>query len=445
MNTSTGLRKERAYVASGDPKPRLHFNGEWDSNPLLHERVCCHAVIRLLHVDTKEGVFTARVKCHWAFRTQNTQDNSEVLMRGVPGIRIPALITTVEESRVWKDVTAASPDERKTNHNTVYWKGTSTFLLQGYKIFHMENFPFDRHVINLENIEFVWRPEKESADYYKSMKVVILTTDLVTVLPEWDTCGAFVKAVRPADTKEYAQTFNWQLRVERQDWFYIRQVFWMSYLMMIVSITPLVIPNREERMGDRLGVYCSGLLTLVAFKYGVAVHLPCVPYATFADDYLNWQITTISMCCFETVISYYSYSDDLSYHEIDYWDKGEKIAFVVLILFWTCYLLFVVFIKRHWKHPWDYVFSKDSLEGYFEVDDPFDYFKLGIAERNLQEAESQKNEYRWCRGFILNILGGPCRHPKDVVLQVTKADAQLRELNSLRGRLDFKQRTYGFS
>ena len=36
----------------------------------------------------------------------------------------------------------------------------------------------------------------------------------------------------------------------------------------------------------RLSVYGGGLLTLVAFKYGVMDHLPSVPYPTFTDNFL---------------------------------------------------------------------------------------------------------------------------------------------------------------
>jgi len=348
-----------------------------------------------------------------------------------------------EESRVWKDVTATTPDERRTNHNTVYWKGTSTFLLEGYKIFHMENFPFDRHVINLENIDFVWRPEKESTDYYKSMKVVILTAELVTVLPEWDTRGAYVMPIRPADTQEHAQTFNWQLRIERQHWFYVRQVFWLSYLITITSILPLAIPNGEEHLGDLLSVYGSGMLTLVAFKFTVADHLPMVPYATFADDYLNLQILTLSLCGIESVFAHFHYSDEYwDEGNAEQWDTGENWALGLLILFWTCYLLFVVVVKRRWKHKWEFVFSKDNLEGYFEVNDPFDYLEPTDAKSRLKEARDQKEKYRWCHGFLMHILGGYCRHPRDVALQVTKAEAELQDLNCLREKLGMEESTY---
>ena len=57
-----------------------------------------------------------------------------------------------------------------------------------------------------------------------------------------------------------------------------------------------------EDMGDRLSVYGGGLLTLVAFKYGVMDHLPSVPYPTFTDNFLMWQIVTIVLCMFESLL-----------------------------------------------------------------------------------------------------------------------------------------------
>jgi len=275
---------------------------------------------------------------------------------------------------------------------------------------------------------------------------VILTTHLVTLLPEWDTRGAFVTPMKPANTKDYAQTFNCQLRIERQEWYYIRQVFWLSYLMTIVSIMPLCIPNNEDQLGNRLGVYVAGMLTLVAFKYTVADHLPCVPYATFADDYLSLQIMTVSMCSMETVISWYTY-DGLAEQDFiqDTWTHAERITFCVLFVFWTLYLLSVVTLKRHWKHSWEYVFSKDNLEGDFELNDPFDYVDLGIAEERLKEAKRETEEYRWWPsysggkfkgGYLTHILGGSSKHPVTVQQHFHKADDALKDLKLLRERLD---------
>merc|ERR1712113_97255 len=136
--------------------------------------------------------------------------------------------------------------------------------------------------------------------------------------------------------------------------------------------------------------------------------------------------------------SYSSYVDDLSETERSKWDHSENVTFILILVFWTSYLFFVVVYKRMRKHPWKYVFDRDYIENFFELNDPFDYFDLVNAKKRLKKAEIQKERYHWS-SFCINALGGAARHPTSVERQFTKATTNLQGLQELRGKLDLKK------
>eukprot|EP00434_Breviolum_minutum_P033248 symbB.v1.2.029421.t1/scaffold3215.1/size68987/2 len=155
----------------------------WDDMPSMasRDRVFCHTRISIIQVDPKTGMFQVRMVCQWAFRTFSPKNDTEVRNRGVPGIRVPGLEVDVLESRVWKDLESTKNNEQCTHcgspnsaRNTIFWRGTSIFVLRGYKRYWVRDFPFDRHVISLHQMDFVWRPTKDEAnqDPFDTMKVV---------------------------------------------------------------------------------------------------------------------------------------------------------------------------------------------------------------------------------------------------------------------------------
>eukprot|EP00928_Gymnodinium_smaydae_P031220 TRINITY_DN22984_c0_g2_i1.p1 TRINITY_DN22984_c0_g2~~TRINITY_DN22984_c0_g2_i1.p1 ORF type:complete len:790 (+),score=125.30 TRINITY_DN22984_c0_g2_i1:96-2465(+) len=384
-----------SYVCS--PPPPVYL---WDlPDAQFLENVRCHAMIRVASVDPKSGTFALRMKCHWAFRTLNSQEDSELRLRGVPGIRIPALIVRVEESRIWKDLSSGTESSSGTSQKTVYWKGTSTFTLEGFKVYHMEQFPFDRQLMNLEQFHFVWRPDFESVDYYKSMKVVSFTAETCSMLAEWKPEPAyivpiakFVKVPKDPNDPSYATKFIVKVRVSRLHLFYLWQVFFPAYLMTLVSITPLAMIPMADDMGDRLSNYGGGLLTLVAFKYGVADHLPSVPYPTFIDNYLKGQIITVSFCAFVSVCAFHLILDGGTYVVGTDWywdlDQIENCLFYFFCVFWTAWFL-VALIVMPWIRPdWRDVWAQKNQTAvdaeYFERHDPEDYdFDVGGDKKQV--------------------------------------------------------------
>merc|ERR1712232_1537289 len=144
--------------------------------------------------------------------------------------------------------------------------------------------------------------------------------------------------------------------------------------MTCVSTCPLAMPPMIDDMGDRLASYGGGVLTLVAFKYGVADHMPSVPYRTFADNYLQGMIVTISFAAFESVISFnvimnrQVVRDDPFYVDLD---CTETVLYFLLVGFWSMVFLYAWCYKpmhmEDWKDVWC---QKDT---YFEQVEPEEY------------------------------------------------------------------------
>ncbi|CAK0884507.1 unnamed protein product [Prorocentrum cordatum] len=371
----------------------------WDvADEAFLELVRCRACIRVTRVDPKEGVFTLRMKCLWSFRTKNRGEQAEVTMRGVPGIRMPGLRVTVEESRVWKDLNFQSKLSPSTN--SLFWRGTTTFTMEGWMAFDLVNFPFDRHMLNLEGLEFVWRSDKDDADYHKSMKVVEFTTDTSSMLPEWRTYHALVEVRKVVDPDvqrtipnvgnmkipSYASKFSVLLRIERKDRFYSWQVFVVTYLITMLSCFPLGLPPDVDFLGDRLAMYASGVLTLVANKIGINEHLPNVPYQTFTDWYLLAAIVTVFVAAVATL---YPYRLDFEGHLIsmnatklrrvevvdgmsvdrdaeltfEWLDTVENVVGVLLFSVWTLVVLWAFFVKPRHRTHWETILRSSRRAG----------------------------------------------------------------------------------
>mmetsp|Transcript_84141 Transcript_84141/g.131351 ORF Transcript_84141/g.131351 Transcript_84141/m.131351 type:complete len:612 (-) Transcript_84141:216-2051(-) len=372
-----GLSYFAALRPAGQPPPRYltpvpppkHL---WDlATPQHLEMVRCSATIIVSELMPKSGTFSLRMKCSWSFRTLKEAQGCEYQLRGVPGIRMPALSVNIEESRLWKDLSGD-----RSSDKSIYWEGTSTFTISGFKMFHMDQFPFDRHVIDLEQFIFVWCTNKDAAEPYKPMRMVDFSIDTVSTLAEWQCQPAYVIPIaryvttpEGVDDPSYATQFFVKLRVEHQHIFYVWQVLFPALLMTLTSVTPLAMPPSQDDMGDRLAVYGGGLLTLVAFKYGVAEHLPSVPYATFVDHYLTGQIVCISFCALESVVSFhlilrgYDHDEDNVYWNLD---KVENLIFYILLVVWFIYFFFLGYVMPLNKQDWRDVFNQSDNRRYFE-------------------------------------------------------------------------------
>merc|ERR1712050_418109 len=119
----------------------------------------------------KRGLYQLRLRCQWAFVTQHQAGETEVDMRGVPGLYAPGLNIVAQESRIWKDIESSVQKCVDGTTSCVFWHGTSIFLMDGYKEFWVKSFPFDRQVICLPSVDFVWRTCKEDDNFFRTMKI----------------------------------------------------------------------------------------------------------------------------------------------------------------------------------------------------------------------------------------------------------------------------------
>eukprot|EP00931_Biecheleriopsis_adriatica_P043122 TRINITY_DN24653_c0_g1_i2.p1 TRINITY_DN24653_c0_g1~~TRINITY_DN24653_c0_g1_i2.p1 ORF type:complete len:446 (-),score=63.15 TRINITY_DN24653_c0_g1_i2:41-1378(-) len=371
------------------------------------DRVACHLVITVTSVDVKSGCFQLRMQCQWAFRTYHQIGDAEMTLRGVPGIRMPGLNVHVQESRIWKDLAGT---EAAATSNLILWRGTSIFLLEGYKKFNVKDFPFDRQVISLQRLDFVWRSNKDDDDFFNTMKVVWLTVVSKSMLVEWSTDPVALRLkeegagdnIHSLDTDDdsflthrerqsekqplraddvaapHCTKFRIDVMIQRQHGFYVRQIFFVTYMITLASICPLAMPPTEDHMGDRLSVYGGGLLTLVAFKYGVMEHLPCVPYNTFIDDFLLHQILTVTAATFESlfVFRYNQYEETV--------DWIENCLLLIIAVMWGIYLLYVTYSKPYRRKSWKEV--KAESDEAQEAEHTTDFFKV------LYNADNESND-----------------------------------------------------
>merc|ERR1712032_884758 len=172
----------------------------------------------------------------------------------------------------------------------------------------------------------------------------------ISKLAAWDAYTAYVvpNNVKSKGGPEYAGRFNVKLRFERKPQYYISNIFLVTCGILVASLLPLGMEPQE--IGDRMSVYASGMLTLVAFKYGVSEQLPSVPYSTVSDVFLMAQIATLVFAMAEALLGY-----KLEKHEIlsvDTVTLIDNILLAVLGLLWTLRLAYVAVYRRKIRRSW---------------------------------------------------------------------------------------------
>lgn len=340
---------ESLYSFVSEPEPPENL---WDSDDVQYlEKVVCHIEITIQHIDPKNGQYEGRLNCNWFFRTLKQDDRTEPRHR-VPGIRTPTLTSEVEESRVWRH-------EGHDSYSTIAWQGQTVSTFSGFEVFEVHDFPFDRQVVNLALFEFVWREQKDTDVFYEAMKVVRLTVETISMLPEWDTFHAVIDPKHIyyiGSGPSYCTRFNFKLRIQRKAGYYILQIFLVSTLILLCSLLPMILEPGDSFIGDRLALHSSGLLTLISFKFGIQDELPAVPYKMFVSMYLTYQIVTVVSAAAESVVSYrlvlHGYLDQESMAWVE-----DALLFVILA-FWLFYFLYVAFGKQ--RSPWSVVLANQD-------------------------------------------------------------------------------------
>jgi len=224
----------------------------------------------------------------------------------------------------------------------------------------MYDFPYDRQKMSLDLLEFVWRSDKDSTDHAYSMNICAFTVETESLLPEWEAAPAIIKdknktpQMKQIDCDKqppaYASRFSVILRVERRNWYYVVQVFGLTILITVSSCFPLCLPPSKDHVGDRLALYAGGLLTLTAFKYGVADQLPSVPYSTKFDRIMFYQMVTLVVLSLEALIAYRIVDEEgleeLDLHAVQLMttrscDIFEDVIFLILVFGWLLYWFYL--------------------------------------------------------------------------------------------------------
>lgn len=304
----------------------------WDSDDLnFLDKVICRMSVYLTHIDPKTGEFNGRLKLQWQVRTRFPRhERTEPRIR-IPGLRMRGITEEVQESRMWRVPT----DTNNSTKHSLLWNGSTTILFSGYEMFEIHDFPFDRQIINLHDIDFVWRAAQDSRTHEDSLKIVSLRVNTYSLVPEWTVYNALVSS-----------SFQVLLRIQRKPNYYITQVFLVSSLILGSALFPLAL--NADRASDRLYIHCGGLLTLIAFKYSVTSELPVVPYTTFTVRFLNYQIITIVAVMLETIAVWKIVSCGwFSVRAVEWVDDCLLLALLVV---WLIYFIHASFFKGY--HTW---------------------------------------------------------------------------------------------
>merc|ERR1712129_673606 len=177
------------------------------------------------------------------------------------------------------------------------------------------------------------------------------------MLPQWDPFPAKIGVEQIITTGDRttgptsASRFQVKLLIERKVGFVITNVYLVTLLITIITTFPLALPPTESHVGTRLAVYGTGILTLVAYKYGISETLPRVPYPTYTDKYLVRQIITVVVLALEALIAF---------HIVTYDDADETIVayieqcgLVIAVCTWIAIFIYTARFKK--RRPWDSV------------------------------------------------------------------------------------------
>jgi len=240
---------------------------------------------------------------------------------------------------------------------------------------------------------------------------------------------------------QYASRFTVKLRVQRETWFYIIQVFGLTILITIASMLPLCIPPTDGFIGDRLSLYAGGVLTLTSFKYSIADHLPSVPYSTKFDKVLLVEFVCLCACAAESLIAYRVVSADGAEDETDFdhfWDRGEDVCFIVLAILWSLGWLALAGGKLglpRWMtvrpHDWLHILDNQDWQA---DNDELEKLELRAEKEELNTLTRQLEE-----------LNAAISEQRQKIAEATEKNSNTKELSETlaelqhkRGQLDHK-------
>jgi hypothetical protein len=315
----------------------------WNSSmddPELEGKYKVKLTFFLTTIDPKSGLFEISVRCDFWVRMPIGFDMET---NATPKLRVPSCKKMdIQEERIFLD-------DHFSTERTHLWRGISSWTLQGYELFQVDDFPFDRQLIDLKVLDFRSMPENNLLD--------IVDFEVVTFSRQasWDPYEADAKAEkvrrRSSEGLPVDGRFNVKLRFERKPEYFITNIFLVACGILVATLFPLGM--KASDIGDRLSVYAGGMLTLVAFKYGVSEQLPSVPYNTVTDSWLVSQIGTIIFVMAEALLGY-----ELTAHNVltvEIMGLIDIILLGVLGFYWVGALIRMGCWRKKQRRSWDVV------------------------------------------------------------------------------------------
>jgi len=329
-------------------RPSSSLKNIWDDrehDEAFLNKVKVQMTVYMNFLDPKEGTWEASTRCDWQFRLPKDWDpNTKGLL---PSMSLSSSDLEMQEERIFND-------KDFDTESTKMWRGISSFKLSGHERFEVSDFPYDRQLVDLGQIDFLWLPERVP------IKVVDLHVKTLTRTACWDAAYAIVEAKevqQPDGHPAHADSFNVFLRFQRKPEYFITNIFLVAGAILIVSLFPMAMDPQNE-FGDRLACYAGGVLTLVAFKYAIAEELPSVPYSTLADQLLSAQIFTVVFAMLDALVGYkLIHFGMLSPESVDVLDD---ILLIILTSVWLVVLFYMAVIKKRRKRPWAEVMASQE-------------------------------------------------------------------------------------
>lgn len=175
---------------------------------------------------------------------------------------------------------------------------------QFYDVMDMKMFPFDRQVLHVVIASEHPLMEMEYVQHPTGKKDTMLYENLA----EWDLYNPRkANLLRPqayhdilGDHNVGFQRYIVQIRVERRYMYFVYNVFTPIFFMALLTATTWSI--NPTISGERIAATFTLLLSLIAFKFAIAQHMPLVPYLTYLDQYMIMAFLSIVSVAIENAV-----------------------------------------------------------------------------------------------------------------------------------------------
>jgi hypothetical protein len=264
------------------------------ADPFKQMLYCFLNLYQLRSLDTANAVFTCKLRLYFycAFDWSKVTDGDIYVQRA----REQGAYYSLSESevhRLEKEVDLSASHVKIFNALTVEPDGLPGIRAYGTKggammwniglvasmkeTYDLHQFPFD---VQKLTIELRQNNPKTWDDYELSVVGVQFHKTGIQDL-EWNITTPTIKKA------DHKQT-NVFLYAKRKSGYYLVNVFGISCILSLMSLTIFTVP--VDIVADRLSLVLTLLLTTVAFKFVVGDSVPKVPYATYLDSYMLWNI-----------------------------------------------------------------------------------------------------------------------------------------------------------